>query len=204
MDSATHVLLKSRSEGTKPPSDCCIVPPMASTPRIVVAYAAVGSGHRMAAEAVARELGKLGGDSVVVGDGGCVAVRVSSSIGRQPDLGVHRRLGSTLRPDLVVEPYRRSRPVPWDAAALVGLSPFQRLPRRDPAFRCGMHACTAGAPRRAGCTSRPTRHGASCRWRPTSASTASGRETASRCSVPRTSAAPRSWTAEATRAVRSR
>ncbi len=37
---------------------------MAPTARIVLAYAAVGSGHRIAAEAVARELEKLGGDSL--------------------------------------------------------------------------------------------------------------------------------------------
>lgn len=48
------------------PSDCCIVPPMAATPRIVLAYASVGSGHRLAAEAVARELTSIAGKTVTV------------------------------------------------------------------------------------------------------------------------------------------
>lgn len=39
---------------------------MGATPRIVLAYASVGSGHRLAAEAVARELVSIAGDTVTV------------------------------------------------------------------------------------------------------------------------------------------
>ncbi len=44
---------------------CCIVPPMGDTSLIIAAYASIGSGHRIAAEAVVREIGVAAGDTVV-------------------------------------------------------------------------------------------------------------------------------------------
>lgn len=49
----------SQVRGDIAPSDCCIVPPMLKAAPIVVAHTPIGSGHRMAAEAVAAELCSL-------------------------------------------------------------------------------------------------------------------------------------------------
>lgn len=58
-------LLTAGQGGNHHLKDCCIVPPMTTSTSIVFAHATAGSGHRMVAEAIAREVSALAGDSVV-------------------------------------------------------------------------------------------------------------------------------------------